>query len=249
MKQVFKKILRFLNLIIISPKDPEGIKKLKKTFQHNERSFVYNGIKYLVDCLYCHASPGVIETIITELTSNKTNGGKILNLGGGTGQVSSIYESIGFNVYNLDIDVTQEDNKNIKYDLNQETQIPFPDKSFDVILCQEIIEHIENPWKLLREAKRLLKDTGTIIVTTPNIASLQSKIMFLFTGYFKWFTPNCFNYHINPIPHWEVDLIAKKSGLIVRSMKGSGDYFFNRNNKTSKKILQKNESIIYFITK
>lgn len=253
MKEIIKKILRFLNLVIIKPKNPEIIEKLKQTFIHNERSFVYCGFKYLIDCLYCHASPGVMETIIIGLAklreNNEIKGNKILNMGGGTGQVSSVYEALGFDVYNLDIEITSNNNKNIKFDLNQNIPIPFPEKTFDVVLCQEIIEHVENPWKIFRDTKNILKDGGIMIVTTPNILSLQSKFMFLFTGFFKWFTPSCFDYHINPIPFWEVTLIANKCGFETTLIRGSGDYFFNRGNKNHKKILRNNESLIFFFKK
>lgn len=253
MKKVLKKILRYLNIIVIRPKDSEIIVGLKKTFSHNERSFIYSGIKRLVDCLYCHAAPGVIETIIIELkdklNSKKLSGNKLLNLGGGTGQVSSIYSSVGFDVYNLDIEINNLDNKNIKFDLNDPKLIPFPDKTFDVIICQEIIEHIENPWKMIREAKRLLKEDGIIVITTPNTLSIQSRIMFLFTGYFKWFTPDCLAYHINPIPYWEIQLITDKTDLEIFTIKGSGDYYFGKKNNNRKKLIRNNESLIFFIKK
>jgi len=42
------------------------------------------------------------------------------------------------------------------------------DKNFDVIICFEGIEHIEQHDKLLSEVKRLLKDEGLFIVSTPN---------------------------------------------------------------------------------
>ncbi len=252
MKTIIKNILRSLNLVVIKPKDSTEIIKLKANFIHNERSFVHGYMKYLVDSLYCHASPGVIENIILELENlkinNKISGNKLLNIGGGAGQVSSIYEKAGFDVYNLDIDITSSNAKNIKFDLNQDLPIPFENNTFDVIVCQEIIEHIENPWKIFRNAKKLLKNDGILVVSTPNILSIQSRIMFLFTGYFKWFTPECFNYHVNPIPAWEIKLLADKNNYNVYLTKGSGDYYFNRNNNNINNIVRNNESLIFFLS-
>ena len=251
MEKIIKNILRSLNIIIIRPNDSEEIKELKKTFVHNERSFVYGIIKYLIDSLYCHASPGVIETIILELKDIKKNkkisGNKLLNMGGGTGQVSSIFENIGYDVYNLDIGITSPDKKNINFNLNENTPLPFEKKSFDVIVCQEIIEHVENPWKIFRNAKELLKDDGILIVSTPNILSFESRMIFLSSGYFKWFTPESFDYHINPIPEWEIKLIADRNNYNIYMTKGSGDYFFDRNNKNYKKMIRNNESLIFFL--
>lgn len=52
---------------------------------------------------------------------------------------------------------------------------PYPDAEFDVVIFAEIIEHLLNdPCKVIREIKRVLKPGGTIIVTTPNVARLEN---------------------------------------------------------------------------
>jgi len=47
-------------------------------------------------------------------------------------------------------------------------KLPFEDKKFDVVLMLEILEHIEEPDLALKEAKRVCKDTGKIIISVPN---------------------------------------------------------------------------------
>ncbi len=48
----------------------------------------------------------------------------------------------------------------------------------------EGIEHLENPYVFLREISRILKDGGLLILTTPNIVSLRSRIRFMGSGFF-----------------------------------------------------------------
>jgi len=47
-------------------------------------------------------------------------------------------------------------------------KLPFDDGSFDVVFAGEIIEHYEDPETLLREWSRVLKNGGSLIITTPN---------------------------------------------------------------------------------
>ena len=43
----------------------------------------------------------------------------------------------------------------------------FKDESFDIVLCEEILEHIKNPKMLINEAKRILKHNGILYLSTP----------------------------------------------------------------------------------
>jgi SAM-dependent methyltransferase len=45
--------------------------------------------------------------------------------------------------------------------------IPFPDASFDHVLCTEVLEHVEEPSALISEMLRVLRPGGTIMVTVP----------------------------------------------------------------------------------
>ena len=57
---------------------------------------------------------------------------------------------------------------NLRFLAASATSIPFPDASFDLITCFEVIEHIHEWPSLLSEARRLLSPGGQFIVSTPN---------------------------------------------------------------------------------
>lgn len=46
-------------------------------------------------------------------------------------------------------------------------QLPFKEAMFDAVIVQQVLEHVENPLQILREAARVLKDGGKIWVETP----------------------------------------------------------------------------------
>lgn len=103
-------------------------------------------------------------------------------------------------------------------DLNK--KLPYKSKMFDIVTCIEGIEHVENPHLVLHEFNRVLKKGGQLIVTTPNILNIKSRIRFLFSGTFFWFDSKTLhkNGHINPIPFFELNYILKKYGFSLEKI-------------------------------
>lgn len=46
-------------------------------------------------------------------------------------------------------------------------EVPFPDATFDLVVSQAVLEHTRDPWRMVREAQRLLKRRGVIFVDVP----------------------------------------------------------------------------------
>ena len=74
-----------------------------------------------------------------------------------------------------------------KHDLDK--GLPADCGQYDLICCCEGLEHVGNPLLLLREFHRALKPDGLLVVTTPNIWYPQSRLQFLFRGFFPSFPP------------------------------------------------------------
>ena len=45
--------------------------------------------------------------------------------------------------------------------------IPFPDASFDHVLCVEVLEHVDDPRGFVREVARVLRPRGSLVLTVP----------------------------------------------------------------------------------
>ena len=64
------------------------------------------------------------------------------------------------------------------------TALPHPDGSFERALCLDVLEHLtfaEQP-RALAELHRILAPGGELLVSVPNLAHLQSRVHFIFTG-------------------------------------------------------------------
>lgn len=67
------------------------------------------------------------------------------------------------------------------------TKIPEPDKSFDAIMCVEVLEHLPDPLKALLEFKRLLKKDGTLLLTVPFSCLTHMSPYFYITGFSRYY--------------------------------------------------------------
>ena len=74
------------------------------------------------------------------------------------------------------------------FDAEKDTY-PYPDVSFDTVLCCELIEHLfTDPMHMMSEINRILKPGGHLVMTTPNIGSLRS-VAAILLGYHPSFFP------------------------------------------------------------
>jgi 2-polyprenyl-3-methyl-5-hydroxy-6-metoxy-1,4-benzoquinol methylase len=51
---------------------------------------------------------------------------------------------------------------------------------FDVVICNQVLEHLINPDKCLIEINRILKDGGILLISVPNLCSFHNRILVLF---------------------------------------------------------------------
>lgn len=68
-------------------------------------------------------------------------------------------------------------------DLNE--PLPFKDRTFDGVNLAEVIEHIEHQAQLVREIARVLREGGVLVLSTPNVLNVFSRLRFLFTGFLR----------------------------------------------------------------
>ena len=67
--------------------------------------------------------------------------------------------------------------------------LPYADGAFALVTCSEVVEHLENYRALLREAHRVLAPGGVLVVTTPNVLNVNSRLRYLWSGFANLFGP------------------------------------------------------------
>ena len=51
---------------------------------------------------------------------------------------------------------------------------PFPDRSFDRIVCSHVLEHLRTPWRAMKELERLARPGALVEIATPHYSSPDS---------------------------------------------------------------------------
>jgi SAM-dependent methyltransferase len=63
--------------------------------------------------------------------------------------------------------------------VNLETQpLPTGDDSFDVVVCNQVFEHLKNIYSPITEIHRVLRSGGFLIISVPNMAALHNRVLF-----------------------------------------------------------------------
>jgi SAM-dependent methyltransferase len=130
----------------------------------------------------------VIVNAVAEAWSKEQAAGKrLLDLGAGHGATSEALAGLGFRVVATDYGMSHPMSDGILrvggVDLNR--CLPFRPASFDAVDLIEVIEHIENQPQLVREIGRVLKPRGLLVISTPNVLNVMSRVRFLFTGFLR----------------------------------------------------------------
>ena len=98
-------------------------------------------------------------------------GACILDVGCGLGLYIRRFRDFSDDVHGVDIDSAKVREvsatlPNIKQALAE--QLPYPDETFDVLLSHEVLEHVSDDRAAVREAHRVLRPGGRLIVFVPN---------------------------------------------------------------------------------
>lgn len=130
----------------------------------------------------------VIQQRVLECTSalNLPPGGRVLDAPcGGSAALTLALKERGFSVVGADVDLHAATRLGDSFaQVNLDGPLPWPNQTFDAVFSTEGIEHLENHFAFLREICRILKPGGPLVLTTPNITALRSRMRFFASGFF-----------------------------------------------------------------
>jgi SAM-dependent methyltransferase len=144
---------------------------------------------------------------------------QVLDLGSGAGAFAKRLHDAAYSVTACDLEVrTDRDFPYRRADLNGYFADHFEKGQLDAVTFVEVIEHLENPRNAFRQIRRLLKDGGVVLLTTPNASGLYSRLRFFFTGQMAMFTDRAYAIpegHITPLTAWQLEKVFMENGFVV----------------------------------
>jgi 2-polyprenyl-3-methyl-5-hydroxy-6-metoxy-1,4-benzoquinol methylase len=132
----------------------------------------------------------------------------------------------------LDIKKFMLDSNSKNLDLLQldltDPALPVCDGKFDIAICVEGVEHLENQWILARNLSRILKPGGFLILSTPNILNFRSRVRYFLEGRYEFFkrplvcgvsnAHDLDTYHIAPVSYFELQFILERAGFSIKEL-------------------------------
>lgn len=110
-------------------------------------------------------------------------GSRVMDVGAGIGQYRALFSHCDYRAQDFGIEpATTGLYTSLDYECDI-TAIPVPDASFDVVLCTEVLEHVPEPIRAVREIARILRPGGLLLITAPLGSHLHQEPYHFYGGY------------------------------------------------------------------
>jgi ubiquinone/menaquinone biosynthesis C-methylase UbiE len=100
---------------------------------------------------------------------------RILDVGCGSGNFLKLIENFDAEIFGIDFSEPMLEfakkalDKKVKLVLGDAEKLPWEDSFFDVVICLDSFHHYPRPNIVLKEMKRVLSDSGTLVIADPYI--------------------------------------------------------------------------------
>jgi 2-polyprenyl-3-methyl-5-hydroxy-6-metoxy-1,4-benzoquinol methylase len=117
--------------------------------------------------------------------------GRLLDVGSAGGELAALLATRGWRVQGAEAEPALVEAARARgvdtraVDLDR-APLPWSDAVFDAVVAAEVIEHIIDTDHLLAEIARVLRPGGALVITTPNLASLENRLRLLVGRYPMW---------------------------------------------------------------
>jgi 2-polyprenyl-3-methyl-5-hydroxy-6-metoxy-1,4-benzoquinol methylase len=123
---------------------------------------------------------------------------RVLDVGCAGGDITLEIAAHGYQVKGIDFDprrletarrLSAAEGMDVPFEESDAARLSRSGEEYDLIILGEILEHFWEPWRILEEMAALCRPGAHFIATTPNMASLRSRLKLLLLGMFPDHNP------------------------------------------------------------
>ena len=162
-----------LDLLITYPQPKE--EELGKYYESDDYISHTDGKRSMFEKAYHFVKGIALKNKLQLINDLQKEKGKLLDIGAGTGEFLMVAKENGWQTTGIE---PSDKARNIalkKGVFLADSLADLEDHSFDVITMWHVLEHVPNLENQIKELKRLLKPTGTILIAVPNFNSYDAK--------------------------------------------------------------------------
>lgn len=126
-----------------------------------------------------------VEYVLSAYSLIKNSQPKILDVGCGEGYITNEIKDLipgaimfGIDSSNIAVKTASEKFSSIKFDVGDALNLPYESSYFDIVICNNLLEHVSDPEKMLLEISSKLKKGGFLIISTPSPYRIENLIKF-----------------------------------------------------------------------
>ncbi|WP_396169285.1 class I SAM-dependent methyltransferase [Flavobacterium sp.] len=162
-----------LDMLITHPQP--SLENLGKYYESEDYISHTDNKRSLFEKLYHFIKSIALKNKLNLINSQQPNKGRLLDIGAGTGEFLSVAKNDGWQTIGVEPSERAKaiaESKGVSF-VEQTSELQ--NQSFDVISMWHVLEHVPDLDQQIKELKRLLKPTGTLIIAVPNFKSFDAK--------------------------------------------------------------------------
>lgn len=177
-------------------------------------------------------------TLVSMAMQHLPPGGRMLDIGNAPGYLAIMLDKAGYSIDGINLsDAWNSTYPNISYvdhfrvqscDI-EKSALPYPDGAFDAIVFTEVLEHIaiRHPREILPEFRRVLREGGVVLFSTPNVSNISNVVSLLKGNNVFWDSDIFFggtDRHNREFTPREVRELFESNGFTVKDYFGMNDH-------------------------
>lgn len=179
--------------------------------------------------MHIGCAPGTHAGLVEAVTRIMQARGGVLDIGAHSGALLLRLRNAGFtDLHAADLDPTVFKLTDVPHTVINANE-PFAAKfgrTFNLITCTDVVEHLDSPRQFFLEAHKLLADGGYLAFSVPNVAFWEGRIKFAMTGELWGFGRRNYVWqrHISPMTVDQADLMLQEVGYKTAAWRTAGTF-------------------------